>query len=409
MNSFIEKLKIPPVIVSDFERNRWVYIILFIGFIPMALRGYSMYLLFLLVPLMLKTTYSINSLIVILFSVLYAAPVMYRGETLTMSQMVFMLSYPIILYQAAEYIGRQVKSVRTVSLLMVLISIMLAFPAIFYNILDYLRTGELVNAKRAVEAASGQESGATHYGIMLSLCLGMAGVTVLSTNNRYDTLLKMVIVGFSFLAVLSTIHLVNRSGLYIAAFSVVAGAVLPPFTRKRVMYAMLIFIACYLIYIIYLEMTPLLKEAIESYQYRDATQASTKSLGGRDNLWRQGVQHLYDFPWGGGKSIIFHGHESYAHNMWIDCGVTSGLPAFFLLLVITFRYIVTSFRFLFYKTEYTFDRNILVMILATFMIQCMVEPVIEGLAQYFWAWIFCWGLLTSFLNHQQELSEEAHS
>lgn len=406
MNSIIQKLKIPHEVLNDFDSNRLILIVLCIGFLPMALKGYSMYLLALLVPLLFKTQYGFNSLMVIFFSFFYTLSVLYRGEPITSSNLIFMLAYPLIIYQAGEYIGQRVKSLRTISLLMIAIAIVMATPAIFDNVLDYLRSGELVNAKRAVEAASGQESGATRYGVMLALCLGLSGISVLSTNNRYDFLIKASVLGFVLLAMLSTIHLVNRSGLVIAAISVAGAAVLPPFTRKRVFYALLIFAACYLIYIIYLEMTPLLKKAIESYQYRDSTQGSVKSLGGRDDLWRQGIQHLYDFPMGGGKSVTFHGRASYAHNMWIDCGIVGGVVSMGFLLVMTFKYVISCFKLLFHQTINTYDRNILLLLAATFMIQSMVEPIIESLPQFFWAWILFWAIITSYLRKQRDLSEQ---
>lgn len=405
MNRILEKLKVPEIIRTDLSNNSWIFGLLCIGFLPMALRGYAQYLLVFLTPLLFKTKYGINTLLILVFSFLYTSSMLYRGVEMITSEMVFSFLYPLLLYQTGEYLGKHVKSVRTITLLMVCISIAMALPAIFSNVLDYLSTGELINSKRAVEAASGESSGATRYGMMLALSLGSIGAVIIGSNDNFDNKLKVVILGFSLLSLLSTIHLVNRSGLYIAAFSVVACAVLPPFTPKRVVYALIIFVVAYIIYVVYLEFTPLLKKAIESYQYRNETQGSVKSFGGRDNLWRQGIQHLEDYPWGGGKSVVFHGRASYAHNMWLDCGIVGGVPAMILLIVITCKYVISAVKLLFYKTRYTFSRNLLIVMFATLIIQSMVEPVLLGLPQFFWIMMLLFGMLTMFLKKEHESAD----
>lgn len=411
MNAIYRIFKFPEEVRQDINAHWLVMAVLCLGMIPNVLSGYAMYLLVLLAPLLFKTEYDLRSLVVILFGFLYTFAFVYRNEEVFISKYIFLLAYPIILYQAGKYLGTQLKSLRTLTLLMATLAFLMALPSIMDNILDYISTGQVVSAKRALDVASGEESGATIYGIMLSLALGLAGVVLLSTHDRCTVMVKTLCAIMALLALFSTVHLVNRSGLYIAAFSVVLGAALPPFTRKRVFYALLIFAVAYSIFIIYLETTPEMKDIIERYQYREDNEATTQTLGGRDRQWRQGWEHLFTYPMGGGKTITYHGRASFAHNAWLDCGAQGGVPALITLVIMTLMYIWDCFRLLFYKTVNTFGRNLLLMMAATFMIQFMVEPMIEAVIQYFWLWLVFWSAFHAYMvkhkDHDKEVYEKA--
>ena len=407
MNAIYRILKFPKEVRLDIDANWLVMGVLCLGMIPNVLAGYSMYLLFLLAPLLFKTNYDLRSVVVLLFGFLYTFAIVYRNEEMFMAKYIFLLIYPIVIFQSGRYLGTQLKSLRTLTLLMAVLAFLMAFPTIVENVRDYIATGQFVSTQRALEVAKGHESGATIYGITLSLALGLSGVVLLSTHDRFTVAVKFLCVGMALLALFSTLHLVNRSGLYIAAFSVVMGAALPPFTRKRVFYALLIFAVAYAIFIIYLETTPEIKEVFERYQYREENENSTASLGGRDRQWHQGWEHLFNYPMGGGNSITYHGRSSYAHNAWLDCGAQGGVPALIMLLIMTFMYIWDCFRLLFYKTVNTFGRNLMLMLAATFMVQFMVEPMIEAVIQYFWLWLFFWSAIHAYMDkHKDQDAEE---
>ncbi|MCI5978772.1 MAG: hypothetical protein MRZ32_07595, partial [Bacteroidales bacterium] len=99
MNAIYRILKFPKEVRLDIDANWLVMGVLCLGMIPNVLAGYSMYLLFLLAPLLFKTNYDLRSVVVLLFGFLYTFAIVYRNEEMFMAKYVFLLIYPIIIFQ----------------------------------------------------------------------------------------------------------------------------------------------------------------------------------------------------------------------------------------------------------------------------------------------------------------------
>ena len=85
MNAIYRILKFPKEVRLDIDANWLVMGVLCLGMIPNVLAGYSMYLLFLLAPLLFKTNYDLRSVVVLLFGFLYTFAIVYRNEEMFMA------------------------------------------------------------------------------------------------------------------------------------------------------------------------------------------------------------------------------------------------------------------------------------------------------------------------------------
>jgi len=385
---------------KDLKNNIYIYIILCLSMMPLILNGYSMYIIALFCPFALNfSRYTINSIIVLLFSFCYTFAYVLRGEDLTLSQYIFYLFFPIIIFQTAIVFTTRLKDKRSIILLLALMSICLALPTITVNIIDTFSTGKLINIRREVDYDGNLALSATGYGMMLSLAIGSIGLILIQTETKFDKRIKTALIVVSMFAIFCVIHLVNRTGLFLAGISIVAAALYPPYTGRRLLYSTLIIFAFIFIYLYFLADSAFMDDALQSYLDRNRDGGAINSGSGRFDRWNAAFIQIFTMPLGAENLYINSGKE-YAHNLWLDTGIKGGIIAFSIIIIITVRMMTTLRRAIRSKAFTSFEAIYLLLLMMTLLAQCATEPVLESVFQLFLFLIFYWGCLLSLKNYR---------
>ena len=376
---------------QDFKANRFIWLILIVGMIPMWMGGYCMYVLIVLLPIILFYYRRIDgtSLLILIFSILYTYFQKSNGHAYTPSSLIFDLLFPFIVYQAGAYLVERQRSPKSSLLLLCLMALALAIPAIMDSVNDAISTGQLINVSRAIKKNTEDVArSATCYGMMLAIMAGCIGIVLLKPNNKLDARLKVIIAIASVLAIFATIHLVNRTGLVLAAISIVCVVFLPPYSYKKNLYTFVSLIVVAGTFIYFLGDSAFLSDALNQYDARDSGVGSVSSYGGRSERWEAAFNQIFENPWGNDKGAYLNGLPTFAHNMWLDTGAFAGIVPMLLLIWIAVIYIQSIIKM--YRFEYLnqFERNVLVLIGVAMFLQLNTEPVMQGLFQFFLYFIF---------------------
>lgn len=387
-----------PSILKDFRHNFFVVTILCIGMIPLWGKGYLGYLDILLLPVLIFTAYDSVSIAVIVFSLAYTLSLQVNGAVLTPSAKIFNLLYPIIFYQAGIFVGKKFKLPRSGIYLIVLMTILLGLPAIIANVHDAVSTGVMINPLRSVSFDENDAMrSATNYGMMLSLLCGSLGVILLRAKQSYDQIAKILVIAGAVGALFGTVHLVNRTGILLALISCVLAVVQPPIRVKDLLHLALTAVVIYLVFSVFFEDSKFLFDAILSYNNRDTGISSIDTAGGRDELWIGGLLQIFQTPEGNPNGLVGY-RNVYAHNMIIDGGVKGGIVCFILLLFIFVQFVISVVKTRAVKCFSEFERKYLVLLGATFCLQSMVEPVLDGVPSFFWFMLFFMGYLRRMIS-----------
>lgn len=392
---------------QDFKANRFIWLILIVGMIPMWMGGYCMYVLIVLLPIILFYYRRIDgtSLLILIFSILYTYFQKSNGHAYTPSSLIFDLLFPFIVYQAGAYLVERQRSPKSSLLLLCLMALALAIPAITDSVNDAISTGQLINVSRAIkENTEDVARAATGYGMMLAIMAGCIGIVLLKPNNKLDARLKVIIAIASVLAIFATIHLVNRTGLVLAAISIVCVVFLPPYSFKKNVYTVVSLIVIAGVVFYFLGDSAFFSDALDQYDARDTGGGSVDSAGGRTERWEAAISQLTAQPWGSDKGLCLNGQYTYAHNMWLDTGVYAGITPMLLLIWITVIYIRSIIKM--YRVEYLnqFEKNTLILIGVALFLQLNTEPVLQGLFQFFLYFIFYLSILNN-LNRKYGVEE----
>lgn len=380
---------------EDFKKNKYAILILCICFMPLTLMGYSHYLLVLLTPMaFVHLRFSINGLLIFFFSLIYTLAINFRGEILTPSDTIFYCFYPILAFSVGKSISNKFLSLKSNIVLITILICCLAFPAIIYNLIDYFKTGELVNVQRKITYGSmARERSATGYGMMLSLVLGMAGLLFYKTNNSNDHFVKYASLIFSVLALFGTFRLVNRTGIVIAGVSSLIVFGCSRISARRLGYLLLVLMLLFAVWGIN-QNSELVKEVTANYEMRNDGEGSTNELGGRTDRWIRAIDQIYREPFGN-KGLKFYTGYNYAHNLWLDVGIRGSIFSLVILLFITICFIKRIYHIWRDRMMPKFDLIVILLLSITFFLQFGTEPIIEGLPQLFWLWLFFWGMMDS--------------
>lgn len=385
------------MIRKDFLRNKYFILILFVGFMPLFMGDYCRYLLALFIPFaFLRWKGTTNGLLIAGFSISYTAAFVFRGESLSASAIIYYLIYPATLYITGYNLCRRFRNNQSIVWLMVLMAFSIALPAIYYNLLDFLQSGQLIRVGRDITyGEDGIKRAATGYGMMMSLTLGLTGLLFCVCDNKSDFKRKVFSLIIAVTAIFCTVRLLNRTGLAIAAISCIAAILSLGISVKRLFYILsavvLVAIGIYILN----EHSPLLADAIENYSRRDFGTGSVEGFGGRDERWSAALVQIIERPFGD-TGLDLGGYYNYAHNLWLDTGIRGGLLSLILLLIITCKFIKRGIKVYKFGAVSKFERQVLLLIGVAFMLQLFTEPIIEGLPQFFWLWLFFLGILDSF-------------
>ncbi len=376
-------------LLADLRHSWLICSILCIGMLPMWVNGYCMYVLILLLPVVLFNYQRLDPpcCLLILFSIVYVMARLFNGAQYAPSGLIFDIFYPFISYQVAGLLVRRFAFKQSSIVLIALMIICLGLPAIVANVRD-AASGELINMYRLVTSETGDVTrSATGFGMMLAPLIGCFGLILIRTSTQLDSKIKILLFAGSVLALFSTIHLLNRTGLVLGLVSVVLALALPPSSMKKMLYCVTIcvVIVCALAFV--LGNSTFIDDAIRLYEARDQGTGSAGSYGGRDAMWAGGLAQIFSIPQGTEQGIISI-QKNYAHNMWIDAGIKGGLLCFIMLICFTIIYVVNLYRFFITPHFTRFERNFLLILGMIMLLQMGVEPVIDGVPQLFWIFVF---------------------
>lgn len=119
-------------------------------------------------------------------------------------------------------------------------------------------------------------------------------------------------------------------------------------------------------------------------------------------LYQKAISQMFDFPFGGYKMNLVT--NSYVHNLWLDVLYATGLIPFFFLIVYTFKSIKNLIRLIKQKNTGIELKIFIFSIYTGFLLNFMVEPILEGVPYMFLS--FC--IINGMIRKQLDLYKQSN-
>lgn len=249
-----------------------------------------------------------------------------------------------------------------------------------------ISTGSLVNTSRLfyIDGDEGRKLTATLVGLGVSL--GFIGLPM-SILYKDKKIVRGIFIIVFLLSLVTTIHLVNRTGIVICVLTFVI--TLLYYHRTNIRQLLVALILSLAVYLILQKLGIINQEVFDAYAARNEMDILTG--GGRTERWSYALKQLFLAPLGWAENSGTT--EIYVHNMWLDIAKVTGLIPFILLSLCTLFSFHDLSKLLRIKRD-----TIVAMLLSLnvcFFCSCFVEPLYGGL--YFFLYVMLWGIQKQYL------------
>ena len=333
---------------------------------------------------------------IILFSVLYVIMCILQGMNSSSGLMACILVAPITFYMFGKTVVAN--AAKPTHLLIILGIVALVFSAELYyrTIIDvqaygYVKISHHLGDRLDIE----DDFAATLYALNASL--GLVGFSIFFSKYRKKWLLTFLYTALFVLSFISVTHLVSRTGVVVMVMTLVVLALYNIMDRKHsnLMPVILVGIIVAIGYFI-LSDTGGMIDVVFAYQDKGSVSGSDiASASSRVGRWLFALRNLFSHPLGWSDIA----RDYYAHNLWFDVDRIAGIIPFVLLVTVT----VLSIKDVMVIIK-THDKTVVPVVLAFYVaisLCCFVEPVIEGLAIYFFLYMFYVGVVDQLSNKAQ--------
>lgn len=269
--------------------------------------------------------------------------------------------------------------------LLLLIGFMLfkVFNATIHNIIE---VGIVDPSRQLIFEGDESSSSATVWGLLVSPALGLLSVP-LFVKNPIRKIWPLLFSAFSFLSLLTVVHVVNRGGVVIAAIAVFAVLIIR-FREKKLL--LLLSLATTVAAIVYF--MPSSGDVFDAYSAR----SSIGDENVRFERWLYGLKNLFSHPLGWEGASL--NHQYFMHNLWLDVARVAGIVPFVALMIATIRTCKNAYALT--STSHSTTTIILICIFLSTFLSCFMEPALEAKQVAVYFFIFIWGILDGVLSNQ---------
>ncbi|MBP3964813.1 O-antigen ligase family protein [Paenibacillus lignilyticus] len=374
MESMIERGKI---------KFKELVLIMFIFFYITNVINVGTYLPFVILPFIL--VYLVNSKIglqqmsIIFFSIMFAIS-LYLYHQSTIGTIIMQLTFPICFYVLGNILAKNDPLYKkTYTTLMVVIG-----SATIFGLACVVKTINLygnvdgasvaLNGRSVLTPWGGGAITATGLNTYMSLGLSLLPIVFIKGNRK----LRLISFLFFLVTAYCTILMGNRTGILVAAISIVVSMALSGKASIKKLFGILILCG------IGATTARVFMSAFGDSLLLSRLQSMDNLHDPRFDAWKAVFWGMFKYPMGGKQTVLID--VNYAHNMWLDVAYEAGIAPFLLLLLFTVLSIKSVLKFR--KSSFPTQLKLLILCLFTaFLVVSFFEPILEGWFYFFN--IFC--------------------
>lgn len=329
-----------------------------------------------------------DTVLMLMFSIMYTLMIVLGGQNKSNFLTISYLITPVAFYRFGQYLLSEYRTEKQRIILLACICTSYLLNLILLTFESISNVG-IVNLDRTLMGASMEGPlAATLYGLLASFGLGcIGGVFIVELKG----IIKLWLVTLSILALLTTVHLINRGGLAILSISIIVSLlVVIKYNFKQ---GLIIFIFLLLSGIVLSYFLPLDSEIIGAYEHRLDTGGLDGSVtAGRSDRWYDGLKEMLTHPLGWQSNY-------YAHNLWLDMARLGGwlsLIPFLFISVLHIKNMIYLFKNA--KRDYSL---LLISLNVALLLAASIEPVIEGSMLFFSILLLVWGMTSALCKEMK--------
>ncbi|WP_420322308.1 O-antigen ligase family protein [Flagellimonas sp.] len=335
----------------------------------------------------------LNFLYLLAFSVTYAAFFSFDPKAGKQYIVIYAL-VPGTFYLMGKYFTERIeKRPDFVFFLLLITGITFSFSALLSVFTNILQNGYNVVDRNLPNYWTNQIVSATIMGSFLTMLMTIPSLLV-SQVKKLSILYRVLLMLLYGVALACVLRIGSRTQIGISLITLLASLVyiMPrqSFRRNLMMFAIFFAGVFYIISNVSFDLDQGWLSAFAG-RMEDNGAADLASGGGRTDRWLKSMEYLFEKPLGWSEHEFGH-----AHNLWFDVLRIGGFLSFFLLIFFTSSAYLTVWQGINKnKTAYALNNQIIIYVLAFSMV-FMVEPILEGMFDFFALFCFFIGVVKKY-------------
>ena len=301
----------------------------------------------------------------------------------------FALSIPLFFFYCfGSYVQETLQSRKQVLNFLLITLALYSFEIYSTVIHSIIETRSVVNDTRLFNFGGDESRRMTATLVGLGASLGFAGLpmALMIKESKITRLLYLLVFICS---LLTTIHLVNRTGLVVGFATMLATSLYYYRSNNKKILIAVAFCIALLLFRTYTDVID--QEVVDAYTERNESDLSTG--GGRIERWNYAIGQLFSHPFGWAENNGTT--KSFVHNMWLDIAKVTGIFPFFFLVIPTFLSIKALIQLIHRKQDIIVA--LFVSLNICFFLSCFVEPVYGGL--HLFLYVMVWGMQNRYMRN----------
>lgn len=351
-----------------------------------------------------------TSFILFVFSVFFVVSFILRDDISSRSNYLTYF-FPPIFYMAGCYIGDKYKKNEKVLLCILFIMLLMYAANDFIQLMKAVFLGDsLIIDTRTVYNDLGRDTrSATGYALILSVLVVGVAFIFSPRQTGIIKIIRFLGITLGLLAIIGMVALVTRTTIVQSMVLLLVSLYMfmKEKTKNKVGFGLLLSLVAIILLTNYFFKSGDLFQFIDAYQSRNEIDENLGYgfAGSRMDRWPIALLDVFFHPLGtaSGKMVSEY-TNSYAHNMWLDVGLTAGWVPFVILLVISVNNVYTSYKIWLDHNYGYFTRLYFFSLMVIFMLGCFVEPVLGALFNHFLVYLVFCGIVSEMKPPKKRLN-----
>tara|TARA_E500000318_G_C3565740_1_gene215548 strand:- start:911 stop:2086 length:1176 start_codon:yes stop_codon:yes gene_type:complete len=353
--------------------------------------GYLIAALILLQKDFLVRNVDVGFWLLFVFSIIYAAFFSFDPKAGNQYIVIYAI-VPGAFYLLGKFFTEKLKSNQVNLIILLLISaVIFSISAVLSVFTDILQNGYNVVDRNLPNYWTGNIVPATIMGSYLTLIMALPALLV-PHIKKLPMVGRILLLVYYAIAMACILRIGSRTQISISLITLLVSLfyVMPRQSYRRNLFMFLLFFMG-IFYIMNTVSFDLDQDWLSAFANRMEDSQDLASGGGRTDRWIKSMEYLFTKPLGWSEHEFGH-----AHNLWFDVLRIGGFLSFFFLFFFTTNSYLTVYKAIKKKKEaYAFNNQVMIYTLA-FSLVFMVEPILEGMFDFFAFFCFFIGVVKKY-------------
>lgn len=330
-------------------------------------------------------------ILLIIFSFTYAAFFSFDPKAGNQYIIIYAI-FPSVFYLLGKYFAEKLQqNYNYLILLLILVGVVFSFSAVLSVFSDILQNGYNVVDRNLPNYWTGHIVPATIMGSYFTILMTLPAILI-PHINKLTLLHRTLLLVIYAVAMACILRIGSRTQISISLITLLLSLlyVMPrqSFRRNLVLFLLFFIGTAYIVNTVSFDLD---QGWLSAFANRMEDSGDVTSGGGRTDRWVKSMENLFEKPLGWSEHEFGH-----AHNLWFDVLRIGGFLSFFFLIFFTTNSYLTVLKAIRKnKKAFALNNQIIVFTLA-FSLVFMVEPILEGMFDFFAFFCFFIGVVKKY-------------